>query len=117
MRHTMNTREILASRSLVVRALVLAVGLLAASVPGVVRADQPLQTMTVGFQNGTITAVYQTTFQIDGRTYSLVPDAEIFDDKGNQIDAGSIRADIEVKFHAKKDQNDKIDKMILIFPR
>ena len=79
--------------------------------------DQPLSTMTVGYQSGKITAVYQTTFQIDGRTYSLTPDAVLLDESGNQLDAGYIGVQIEAKFHVKKDQNDKIDKMILNLPR
>ena len=79
--------------------------------------DQPLSTMTVGYQSGKITAVYQTTFQIDGRTYSLTPDAVLLDDSGNEIDAGYIGVQIDAKFHVKKDQNDKIDKMILNLPR
>ena len=73
--------------------------------------------MVVGYQSGKITAVYQTTFQIDGRTYSLTPDAVILDDSGNPLDAGYIGIEIEAKFHVKKDQNDKIDQMILILPR
>lgn len=79
--------------------------------------DQPLPTMTVGYQSGKITAVYQATFQIDGRNYSLTPDAVMFDESGNQLDAGYIGVGIETKFHVKKDQNDKIDKMILNLPR
>ena len=79
--------------------------------------EQPLPTMAVGYQSGKITAVYQTTFQIDGRTYSLTPDAVLLDDSGNEIDAGYIGVQIDAKFHVKKDQNDKIDKMILSLPR
>jgi len=82
-----------------------------------VSADQPLPTITVGYQSGKITAVYQTSFQIDGRTYTLTPDAEILDDNGNQLDASYIVKEIEAKFRVKKDQNDKIEKMILILPR
>ena len=85
---------------------------------GVAQADdQPIPAMAVGYQNGTITAVHQTTFQIDERTYSLTPDAVIFDESGNQIDAGYIAVQIEAKFHVKKEQSDKIDKMILTLPR
>lgn len=81
------------------------------------QADQLLPATTVGFQSGKITEVHQTTFRIDGRTYSLTPDAVILDDSGNLIDAGYIGIEIEAKFHVKKDQSDKIDQMILILPR
>ncbi len=88
---------------------------------GVTQAeDQPVPTMAVGYQTGKITAVYQTTFQIDGRTYSLTPDAVLLDESGNQLDPSYIGVQIEAKFHVKKDQNDqndKIDKMILNLPR
>lgn len=96
---------------------VAAIGLFAVSVPVIVSADQPVPTITVGYQSGKITAVYQTTFQIDGRTYSLTPDAVILDENGNEIDASYINVEIEAKFRVKKDQNDKIEKMILILPR
>ncbi len=115
--HNIVVVSLKASRVLVGVGVVVAIGLLAMTVPVIVFADQPLTTMTVGYQSGKITAVYQTTFQIDGRTYSLTPEAVILDESGNQLDAGYIDVEIEAKFHVKKDQNDKIDKMILILPR
>lgn len=98
-------------------ALALGVGMVCCLAPGSTRADQQLPMMTVGYRSGTITAVYETTFQIDHRTYSLTPDAVIVDDDGNQLDAGALMADLEVKYHVKKDQNDKIDRMIVFLPR
>ena len=83
----------------------------------VMGADQPLQTTPIGYQSGTITAVYQTAFQIDGRTYSFTSDAVIADQFGHPVDAGALMAALEAKFHVKKEQNDKIDKMILFLPR
>ncbi len=80
-------------------------------------ADQVLPMMTVGYQSGKITAVYQTTFLIDGRAYRLASDVVIYDDSGNRIDAGYISVDLEVKFHVKKEQNDTIDRMVLSLPR
>ena len=98
--------------------MALAVTVLSVVAVGVAPADdQPLSTMTVGYQSGKITAVYQTTFQIDGRTYSLTPDAVMLDENGNQLDVGYIGVGIEARFHVNKDQNDKIDKMILNLPR
>src|SRR3970040_1552204 len=52
--------------------------------------DQPLPSMAIGYQNGAITAIYQTSFQIDGRTFSLTTDAVIVDDKGNQVDVSEL---------------------------
>lgn len=85
--------------------------------PSPLHANQQLPVMTVGYQSGKITAVYQTTFLIDGRAYRLAPDVIIYDDSGNRIDAGYIGVDLEVKFHVKREQNDMIDTLILSLPR
>lgn len=79
--------------------------------------DQPTPAMTINYQNGTITAIYQTSFQIDGRTYSLSPDAVILDDSGNELDAGMLAVTLDVKYRIKKGETDKIDRMILFLPR
>lgn len=97
--------------------LVLAVGMMCGLAPDSTRADQQLPMMTVDYQSGTITAIYETTFQIDGQTYSLTPDAVILDDYGKQLDAGALMAHLEVKYHVKKDRSDKIDRMIVFLPR
>lgn len=105
------------SRMALALASVLAVGLSLGVGAEDGQADQLLPAMTVGYQSGKITAVHEKTFQIDGRTYSLTPDAVILDDSGNQLDAGMIVSSLDVKYHVKKDQNDKIDKMILFLSR
>lgn len=84
---------------------------------GMTRADQQSPMMTVGYQSGTITSIYETTFQIDHRTYSLTPDAVLLDRHGDELDASYLRMDIEVKYHLQKDSKDKIDRMILILPQ
>jgi len=107
-------------RRLFVRAgiMVLAVTVLSVMSVGVTPADdQPLPSMTISYQNGTITAIYEKTFQIDGRTYSLTPDAVILDDSGNKLDAGMLAVTLEVKYHVKKGETDKIDRMILFLLR
>ncbi len=98
-------------------ALPLAVVMMCGLAPDSTRADQQLPMITVDYQSGTITAIYETTFQIDHRMYSLTPDAIILDDRGKQLDAGALMADLEVKYHVKKDRNDKIDRMIVFLPR
>lgn len=79
--------------------------------------DQPFPSMTIGYQNGTITAIHEKTLDIDGRTYSLTPDAVILDDSGNKLDAGMLAVTLEVKYHVKKGQTDNIDRMILFLSR
>jgi len=79
--------------------------------------DQPLPSMTVGYQNGAITAIYEKTLDIDGRTYGLMPDVVMLDQHGRMMDPGRLVVTAEVKFHVTKEQNNIIDKMIVTLPR
>lgn len=79
--------------------------------------DQPLPTITVGYQKGTITAIYEKTLDIDGRTFWLMPDVVMLDEHGDMLDPGRLMVTAEVKFHVKKEQSNMIDKMIVILPR
>jgi hypothetical protein len=78
--------------------------------------EQPLPMMTVGYQSGMITGIYETTLQIDHKTYSLTPEAVLLDRHGDELNARHLRVDLEVKYHLQKDSKDKIDRMILILP-
>lgn len=80
------------------------------------RADQQPPMTTVAYQSGTITSIYENTFQIDHRTYSLTPDAVLLDRHGDELNASYLRVDIEVKYRLQKDLKDKIDRMILYLP-
>lgn len=79
--------------------------------------DQPLPSMTVSYQNGTITAIYENTLDIDGRTYGLMPDVVMLDEHGDMLDPARLMVTAEVRFHVKKEQSNKIDKMIVTLPR
>jgi hypothetical protein len=79
--------------------------------------DQPLPSMTIGYQNGVITAIYEKTLDIDGRTYGLMPDVVMLDEHGEMLDPGRLMVTAEVKFHVKKEQSNKIDRMIVTLPR
>jgi len=79
--------------------------------------DPPPQTMVVGYQNGTITAINEKTLDIDGRTYGVTPDVVMLDDHGRALDSGRLVVSAEVKFHVKKEQNNIIEKMIVTLPR
>ncbi len=107
-------------RRLFVRAgiTVLAVTFLSVMTVGLTLADdQSLPSMTIGYQKGTITAIYEKTLDIDGRTYGLMPDVVMLDDHGRVLDPGRVVVTAEVKFHVKKEQSNKIDKMIVTLPR
>jgi hypothetical protein len=79
--------------------------------------DQPLPSMTIAYQNGTITAIYENTLDIDGRTFGLTPDVVMLDEHGDTLDPARLMVTAEVKFHVKKEQSNKIDKMIVTLPR
>ena len=96
----------------------LAVTVLSVVTVGVTPADdQPLPSMTIGYQNGTITAIYENTLDIDGRTYGLMPDVVMLDEHGDMLDPARLMVSAEVRFHVTKEQSNKIDKMIVILPR
>ncbi len=97
-------------------ALALGIVTMVGLVPGTARADEQPPMMTVGYQSGTITGIYETTFQIDHRTYSLTSDAVLLDRHGDELNASYLRVDIEVKYHLEKGSKDKIDRMILLLP-
>jgi basic membrane lipoprotein Med (substrate-binding protein (PBP1-ABC) superfamily) len=78
--------------------------------------DQPLPSMTVGYQNGTITAIHEKTFDIDGRAYGVTQDVVMLDQHGEPLDPGRLIVSAEVKFHVKKEQSNMIDKMIVTLP-
>lgn len=100
-----------------IASLVLAVTLIAVWGPSLSYADQPLPAQGVSYQEGMITAVHQTTFEIDRRTYGFTPDAVIVDEEGNPMEPSSVLVNAAVKFHVKNEQSDKIDRMILVFPK
>lgn len=91
--------------------------LIHAAGPSAVLADQQLQMKNVAYQSGTITAIHEKTFEIDHRVHQFTPDVVIVDENGQSMEAGDLAVTVEVKFHVKKDQGDKIDYMILFLPR
>jgi hypothetical protein len=97
--------------------MMLAVTALSVMNVGVTPADdQPLPLMTVAYQTGAITAIYEKTLDIDGRTYGLVPDVVMLDQHGRTMDPARLVVTAEVKFHVKKEQSNMIDKMIVTLP-
>ncbi|MBI3808294.1 MAG: hypothetical protein HY281_12405 [Nitrospirae bacterium] len=96
----------------------LAVTVLSVMNVGVTLADdQPVPSITVGYQSGTITAIHEKTLDIDGRTYGVTPDVVMLDAHGRMMDLGRLRVTAEVKFHVTKEQSNMIDKMIVTLPR
>lgn len=82
---------------------------------GDAQSQSPMQ--NVALQNGIITAVHQTTFQIDGRTFSLAPDVVILNEKGLEAGPDLLVVTAEVKYRVKKEHTDQIDRIIVFLPR
>jgi hypothetical protein len=82
-----------------------------------VQADEPsIPAAAASYPTGKITSIYETAFQIDGRTVSLVPEAVLVDRHGDPLPPTALRVDIDVKYHIQKGTIDKIDWMLLILP-
>jgi len=96
--------------------LAIGIGMMIWFSPGAARADQPVAAMNMGFQSGTITGIYETTLQIDHKTYSLTPDVVLLDRHGDALSAKYLQVDIEVRYHLEKGSKDRIDRMILLLP-
>ncbi len=96
--------------------VVLAMGLLVTNVAGVAFAEQSLPATPVAYQDGKITAIYETTFRIDHKTVSLAPDVVLVDRHGDELEASDLRVNLEVKYHLLKGSTDKIDQMIVYLP-
>ena len=79
-------------------------------------AEEPLPLTMVGLRDGKITGIYETTFQIDHKTFSFAPEVVILDRNGDPLSASDMRVDIEVKYHLLKGTTDKIDQIILFLP-
>ncbi|TKS58892.1 MAG: hypothetical protein EWM72_02544 [Nitrospira sp.] len=116
MRHSRRKIQVGQLMQSVLFGFVLAMGLLVADPAGVSFADQSLPAMNVAYRDGKITSIYETTFQIDHRTFSFAPDAVILDRHGDELNASALRVDVEVKYHLLKGSTDKIDQMIVFLP-
>ena len=98
-------------------ALLLTLLITAAWGPSLSIADQSLpQQLAVAYKDGTITGVYETTVEIDRKTYTLAPDAVLLGRRGEVLEVRNLRVDIEVKYHLEKGSTDRIDQIILYLP-
>ncbi|ULA62319.1 MAG: hypothetical protein LZF86_10180 [Nitrospira sp.] len=79
-------------------------------------ADEPFPAAVASYPTGKITSIHETTFQIDGRTVSLAPEAVLVDRHGDPLPPAALRVDIDVRYHIQKGTIDKIDWMLLILP-
>lgn len=100
----------------VLLAVALGTGSVASDLAGISWADESLPAASVSSLAGKITAIYQTTFQINHKTFSFAPEVEILDRHGDPLQPSDLRVDIEVKYHLLKGTTDKIDRIVLFLP-
>jgi len=89
---------------------------LIAGVQAVQADESSLPPGMASYPSGKITSIYERTFQIDGRTVSLAPEAVLVDRHGDPLQPTALRVDIDVKYHIQKGTIDKIDWMLIILP-
>jgi len=107
-------------RRLFVRAMLMVwavIGLFVMSVGVSPADDQPISSIAIGYQNGTITAIHEKTLDIDERSYGLMPNVVILDERGRMMEPRDLVVSAVVKFYVTKEENNKIDKMIVTRPR
>ncbi|MBX3333069.1 MAG: hypothetical protein KF876_03045 [Nitrospira sp.] len=79
-------------------------------------AEEPFPAAMASYPTGTITAIHETTFEINGRTVSLVPEAVIVDRHGDAVALTVIRVNTDVRYRIQRGTTDKIDWMLVILP-
>ena len=87
-----------------------------AALPQTSRADEPFPAAMASYPTGTITAIRETSFEINGRTVSLVPEAVVVDRHGDPVALTVIRVNTDVRYRIQKGTTDKIDWMLVILP-
>ncbi len=82
-----------------------------------VQADPiPLSVMT-SLQSGSITAVHHETVSINGKEYGFDQEVQARDQEDNHLELSAIRPNLDVKFHVKKNESNKIDLIIVYMPQ
>ena len=99
-----------------IAAFVLVVTFIAVLGPSLSFAEEAPPAAVVSYRDGKITGVYETTIQIDHKTFSLAPEVVILDRHNDPLSERDIRVDLEVKYHLLKGTTDKIDQMIVFLP-
>lgn len=96
----------------------LAIGLFIHSGHAALGEPIPLSVLST-FQSGVVTDLHDnhTIVEINHRSYKVSPDSVILDERGRRLEPPDLVVQAEVKFHVKKENSDKIDTMVVFFPR
>lgn len=85
--------------------------------PNTVAAQQTAPVSLAGYQSGMVTSVQGNGLGINGAIYQLSPDVVIVDPEDKPMEPVDIRVNAEVKFQVKREQANRIIRMILILPQ
>lgn len=99
-----------------IAAFVFALTFIAVLGPSLSFAEEPMPAAVVPYRDGKITGVYETTIQIDHKTFSFAPEVVILDRHNDPLAERAVQVDLEVKYHLLKGTTDKIDQMIVFLP-
>lgn len=83
-----------------------------------VRAQEVVpQVATAGMSGGTVTNIHADSLDINGINFRLASDVTIVDPKGEPMDLSTIRVTAEVKYMVKREQPNRIVKLIVYLPQ
>lgn len=117
--NTMSLKDQIGASYVQVRGLALAFGMcgLLVIVGSEAQADPISLSVMTSLQSGTITAVHHETVSINGKEYGFDAEVQARDQEDNHLELSAIRPNLEVKFHVKKNESNKIDLIIVYMPQ
>lgn len=94
------------------------VGLVASTMAPAAGLAQGLSPTSVsGYRVGMVTAVQGQTLTIGGSAYQLAPDVVILDPEEKVLEPADIHVNAEARFLVKREQPNRIIRMILVVPQ
>jgi hypothetical protein len=117
--NTMSLKDQIGASYAQVRGLALAFGMcgLLVIVGSEAQADPISLSVMTSLQSGTITAVHHETVSINGKEYGFDAEVQARDQEDNHLELSAIRPSLDVKFHVKKNESNKIDLIIVYMPQ
>lgn len=118
-RHKRGTGLIGLLSSRITRIVPAAIGALLTIVPVVpsAGAEQVGGVMLSGQQEGKITSVQGNKVVLNGTAYELDPDIEVLDSEGVRLEPSSIAPRAKARIQVKREQPNRIVKMVLTLPQ
>lgn len=80
-------------------------------------AQQGGGVVAMGYVEGKIMAVQGNKITLNGTVYELDPNIEVFDPEGTRLEASSIAPRARARIQVKREQPNRIVKMVLTLPQ